>query len=78
MEKEEIKRRIIELVETKSDENAQITDDKPLKELGLDSLDCIELMIDVEREFDVEIPDEKSENVRTIEDVVNIVIDHKK
>jgi acyl carrier protein len=78
MEKEEIKRKIIELVETKSDENAQITDDKPLKELGLDSLDCIELMIDVEREFDVEIPDEKSENVRTIEDVVNIVIEHKK
>lgn len=78
MEREEIKRKIIELVETKGDENAQITDDKPLKELGLDSLDCIELMIDVEREFDVEIPDEKSENVRTIEDVVNIVIEHKK
>lgn len=42
-------------------------------ELDLDSLDIIELILEMEREFSIFIPDEDSENVVTVADVVALV-----
>ena len=47
-----------------------------IKDLGADSLDVVQLIIAMEEEFNIgEIPDEDAENIRTVEDVVNYLID---
>ena len=39
-------------------------------DLGADSLDIVDLVMSLEDEFDIEIPDEALEGVRTVEDMV--------
>ena len=43
------------------------------EDLGADSLDVVELLMSIEDEFGVEIPDEEVENLHTIGDVVNYI-----
>ncbi len=47
---------------------ASITDD-----LGADSLDVVDLVMSLEEEFDIEIPDEDVENMKTVGDIVKYV-----
>ena len=42
-------------------------------DLGADSLDVVELLMSIEDEFDVEIPDEEIEKLKTIGDVVEYI-----
>ena len=42
-------------------------------DLGADSLDVVELLMAIEDEFDVEIPDEEIENIKTIGDLVKYI-----
>ncbi|MEW6218621.1 MAG: acyl carrier protein [Thermodesulfobacteriota bacterium] len=39
-------------------------------DLGADSLDLVELIMAMEEAFDVEIPDEKAEKIRTVKDAI--------
>ncbi len=48
-------------------------DTKIIDDLGADSLDVVEMLMSVEDEFDVEIPDEKIEELKTIGDVVEYI-----
>ena len=41
-----------------------------IDDLGADSLDTVELIMKMEEDFDIEIPDEDAENLRTVGDVV--------
>lgn len=50
----------------------QLTATTTLQDLGLDSLDIIEFMFDIEKEFNIRIPDQEF-RVRTIQDMVNAV-----
>ena len=43
------------------------------KDLNADSLDVVEILMSIEDEFDVEIPDEEIENIKTIVDVVEYI-----
>ena len=55
------------------DEN-QITDNASFKDdLGADSLDIVELVMELEDEFNIEIPDEKAETFETVGDVANYI-----
>jgi len=45
-------------------------------DLGADSLDVVELVMALEEEFAVEIPDEEVENIRTIRDVIDYIGSH--
>lgn len=47
-----------------------------IDELGADSLDIVELVMSVEKEFDIEIPDEDAEDMSTVQDVLDYVHDH--
>jgi acyl carrier protein len=49
-----------------------------IEDLGADSLDIVELVMAMEEEFEVEIPDEEAENIKTVQDAVNYVNTHKK
>lgn len=42
-----------------------------IDDLGADSLDIVELVMAMEEEFDLEIPDEDAEKLRTVQDVYN-------
>ncbi len=48
--------------------NASFVDD-----LGADSLDLVELIMAMEEEFDIEIPDEDAEKIVTVQDAVDYV-----
>ena len=49
-----------------------------IEDLGADSLDIVELVMAMEEEFEVEIPDEEAENIKTVGDAINYINTHKK
>ena len=56
-------------------ERARIKSDVTLQDLGADSLDMVEIIMKVEEEFAIEVDDEKAEQLKTLDDVVNYVHD---
>lgn len=51
-------------------------DSKFIEDLGADSLDIVELIMAMEEEFDIEIPDEEAEKIRTVNDVISYIKSH--
>ena len=49
-----------------------------VEDLGADSLDIVELVMAMEEEFEVEIPDEEAENIKTVGDAIKYINEHKK
>ena len=58
----------LDVDEDKVTEAASITDD-----LGADSLDVVDLVMSFEEEFDIEIPDDQVETIKTVGDVVKFI-----
>ena len=51
-------------------DEAEVTENaRFIEDLGADSLDLVELVMRFEEEFDIEIPDEDAEKLRTVQDV---------
>jgi len=48
-----------------------------IDDLGADSLDIVELVMLIEREFDIEIPDEDAEKISTVQDAIDYINDHR-
>ncbi len=46
-------------------------------DLGADSLDTVELIMELEKEFDMTIPDEDAEQIATVGDAIDYVENHK-
>lgn len=46
------------------------------EDLDADSLDAVEVIMALEEEFDIEIPDEDAENFKTIGDIVEYIENH--
>jgi len=69
--------RVIDIVaEELAVDRDEVTEDSSfIEDLGADSLDVVELVMAFEEEFDVEIPDEDAENIRTVEDAVSYLDD---
>jgi acyl carrier protein len=44
-----------------------------IDDLGADSLDTVELVMALEEEFDIEIPDEEAEKIHTVQDATNYI-----
>jgi acyl carrier protein len=53
--------------------NASFVDD-----LGADSLDTVELVMAFEEAFEIEIPDEDAEKIRTVQDAITYIEQHAK
>ncbi|PZR13862.1 MAG: acyl carrier protein [Archangium gephyra] len=49
-----------------------------IEDLGADSLDIVELVMAMEEEFEIEIPDEEAENIKSVGDAINYINTHKK
>lgn len=66
---ERVKKIVVEQLGVKEDEvtlEASFVDD-----LGADSLDTVELIMEFEKEFDITIPDEDAEKISTVGDAVD-------
>ena len=73
MEREEIKKKLIPLIERITWEN-DIKDESQFNyDLGFDSLDAVDLIIDTERTFGISIPDEQAEKVKTVKDAIDLI-----
>jgi acyl carrier protein len=52
-------------------EREKLTDDASfIEDLGADSLDIVELVMEFEKEFNIDIPDEDAEKLRTVGDAI--------
>jgi acyl carrier protein len=49
-----------------------------VEDLGADSLDVVELVMAFEEEFQIEIPDEDAENIKTVQDAVTYIDEKSK
>ena len=58
----------LDVEEEKVTAEASITED-----LGADSLDVVDLVMSIEEEIDIEIPDEAVENIKTVGDIVSYI-----
>ncbi|MGI5896041.1 MAG: acyl carrier protein [Oscillospiraceae bacterium] len=61
----------LDVEEEKVTMEASVTED-----LGADSLDFVDLVMSLEEEFDVEIPDDQVENIKTVGDIVKYIEDN--
>lgn len=68
---EKVKSIIAEQLEV--DEEKITMDSNIQDDLGADSLDIVDLVMSFEEEFDMEIPDDQVENIKTVGDVVKYI-----
>ena len=73
---EKVKQIIVEQLgvdESQVDQSASFVDD-----LGADSLDIVELVMAFEEAFDLDIPDEEAEKIKTVKDAIDYIESKKK
>ena len=58
------------------DEDQVKSDASFMDDLGADSLDTVELIMALEEEFDIEIPDSEAEKIRTVQDAFGYLAAH--
>lgn len=59
-------------------EEAEVTDDASfVDDLGADSLDTVELVMALEEEFGIEIPDEDAEQISSVSDAISYIKEHQ-
>ncbi len=69
---EKVKEIVIEQLDVQAD---QVTEDASfIEDLGADSLDTVELVMALEENFDIEIPDEEAEKIVTVGDAVDYIV----
>ena len=67
------------IVEQLGVEEAEVTSSASfVDDLGADSLDTVELVMAFEEAFDIEIPDEEAEKIKTVQDAVDYIQKHAK
>nr|WP_201764534.1 acyl carrier protein [Thermacetogenium phaeum] len=54
----------------------ELTPETSFEDLNADSLDIVELIMALEEEFDLEIPDEEAEKIQTVGEIVEYLKDH--
>ena len=59
------------------DENEVVSEASITKELGADSLDTVELIMEFEKEFEIQIPDDTAEAIATVGDAISFIEDVK-
>ena len=71
----DIEAKVKEIVVEQLSVNAEdvVTEAKFIEDLGADSLDQVELVMAFEEEFDLDIPDEEAEKIRTVGDAVTYI-----
>lgn len=58
------------------DEDVVTLDASIAEDLGADSLDMADIVMSIEEEFDIEVPDDQLANIKTVGDIVKHIEDH--
>lgn len=71
----DIKSRVISIIVDKLGvEESEVTNEASFtNDLGADSLDTVELIMEFEKEFNIAIPDDQAENIQTVGDAVGYI-----
>ena len=77
-DKNSIREKVVDIVcEQMGASREKITDDTSfINDLGADSLDTVELVMEFEDEFDLNIPDEDAEKIQTVGDAISYIESH--
>lgn len=54
-------------------ENSITANTNIAEDLGADSLDVVDILMSIEDEFEIEVPDEEIDNIRTVGELVNYI-----
>ena len=75
MTREEIKKEVIAIADrlTYRAKNDILEEHSFNQDLGFDSVDEVEFIIDAEKKFGIDIPDEAVENVKTVKDAIDVL-----
>ena len=67
--------KVIELISKQLNRPVEeITDDKEVvKDLGADSLDVVEMLMSLEEEFNITVPEEDAVNIKTVGDIIELI-----
>ncbi len=71
---DEVKEVVAEQLNVNADEVKE--ESKFVEDLGADSLDVVELIMELEEKFDIEIPDSEAENIATVGDAIKYIETH--
>jgi acyl carrier protein len=75
MQSDELTRRVLRIIaETQRKDPAQVTIDSSFEELGIDSMDGVNIVFALENEFDINVPDEEVKSIRNVRDMVDGVL----
>ena len=71
--------KVIELISKQLNRSIEeVTSDKEIvKDLGADSLDVVEMLMSLEEEFNISVPEEDAVNIKTVGDIVNLIEQNK-
>lgn len=71
----EIQAKVTEIIVDKLgvDESSVIPTASFTNDLGADSLDTVELIMELEKQFDITIPDEEAEKITTVQDAIDYI-----
>lgn len=74
MKRAELEQKILAVIqEQKTLPENEIKPDTKLTELGIDSLDALNILFALEESFGITIPDEKARGIRTVDDMVTTI-----
>tara|TARA_B110000503_G_scaffold93613_1_gene141165 strand:+ start:558 stop:794 length:237 start_codon:yes stop_codon:yes gene_type:complete len=71
----EVKSKVVAIIVDKLgvEENEVTNDASFTNDLGADSLDTVELIMEFEKEFNIAIPDDQAENIQTVGDAISYI-----
>jgi acyl carrier protein len=72
MDRNEMQKKIVDIIANQLgvDKEMVTPEANVVDDLGADSLDVVELVMALEEAFDLEIPDEEAEKIRTVKDII--------
>lgn len=74
MTREDIKKEVIDIADRLTWMEGEILEEHSFnQDLDFDSLDELEFIIDAEKKFGIDIPDEAVENVKTVKDAIDVL-----
>lgn len=78
MKRDEIAKMVKKIITEKLDTETEITEDANFVfDLGVDSIDHIELVMEFEIKFQIQIPDHDTDQIRTVKDAIDYVYTHQ-
>ncbi len=71
--------KVIELISKQLNKSAdEVSADKEIvKDLGADSLDVVEMLMSLEEEFNISVPEEDAVNIKTVGDIIKLIEESK-